>query len=161
VVYVEAMPGNGVLIHRSVFEEIGLYNEKMLPHYHADSEFVMRAVKHDIESAVTQRAIVYDDSPLPQQQRQEKNDRPSQFWVQEFFYTFFHRRSGWYLVPRIYMILQYCPWPRKIQTLVKGTLGVMLGWLGLRALRAMNRSRRPALQTIPEPTALSKQSSQR
>ena len=140
VIYVKAMPGNGVLIHRSVFEEIGLYNEKMLPHYHGDSEFIMRAVSRGIESAVTQRAIVYDDSPLPQQQRQEKNDRPNQFWVQDFFHTFFHRRSGWFLLPRIYLISMYCPWPRKLQTLLQGTLGVMIGWLGQRSVRAIKRS---------------------
>ncbi len=157
VIYVQAMAGNGVLIHRSVFEEIGLYNEKMLPHYHGDSEFVMRAVRQGIESAVTQRAIVYDDSPLPQQQ--EKTDRPTEFWVQDFLYTFFHRRSGWYLLPRAYLILEYCPWPQKVQTLVKGTAGVMVGWLGLRALQAMGRSRRPAAQPVP-PMALSKQPSQ-
>jgi hypothetical protein len=133
----------------------------MLPHYHGDSEFVMRAVRHGIESAVTQRAIVYDDSPLPQQQRQEKDDRPTQFWVQDFFHTFFHRRSGWYLMPRAYMILRYCPWPRKVQTLVQGTLGVMAGWLGLRAIRAFKRSHQPILQPLGEPMALSKEHSRR
>ncbi len=163
VIYVQAMPGNGVLIHRSVFEEIGLYNEKMLPHYHGDSEFIMRAVSHGIACAVTQRAIVYDDSPLPHHQRQDKNDRPQQFWVQDFLYTFFHRRSGWFLLPRIYLITTYCPWPSKIQTLLKGTLGVMIGWLGQRAVRAINRScniRKPPPDTIP-PSPLSKQSSRR
>lgn len=161
VIYVKAMPGNGVLIHRSVFEEIGFYNEKMLPHYHGDSEFVMRAVKHGIESGVTQRAIVYDDSPVPQEQQQTRYNRPTKFWIQDFFYTFFHRKSGWYLLPRVYLILQYCPWPRKIQTLLKGSLGVMMGWFGLRAIHALQRSRQPRSFPIPQPTIRPKQPSQR
>lgn len=164
VIYVKAMPGNGVLIHRSVFEEIGLYNEKMLPHYHGDSELIMRAVDHGIESAVTQRAIVFDDSPLPHQQRQTKLERPTKFWVQDFFETFFSRRSGWYLLPRTYLICRYCPWPQKLQTLVKGTLGVMIGWLGLRtirAIRSIGQAQKPQMQPRPEPIALSKQTSQR
>jgi GT2 family glycosyltransferase len=162
VIYVKAMPGNGVLIHRSVFEKIGLYNEKMLPHYHGDSEFVMRAVRHGIESAVTQRAIVYDDSPLPQQQKQGKLERPAKFWIEDFFHTFFHQRSGWYLLPRTYIILKYCPWHQKVQTLVQGTFGVMVGWLGLRVIAAVKRSRNPHSnpQPLPEPR-LTKQSSQR
>ena len=160
VIYVQAMPGNGVLIHRSVFEEIGLYNEKMLPHYHGDSEFIMRAVSRGIESAVTQQAIVYDDSPLPQQQRQEKNNRPNQFWVQDFFHTFFHRRSGWFLLPRMYLILTYCPWPRKIQTLLQGTLGVMIGWLGQRSVRAIKRCYLRSTRPIPL-SSLPKQVSRR
>ncbi len=144
VMPVDTMPGNGVLIHRSVFETIGLYEDRMLPHYHGDSEFVLRAKKAGIQAWVTGRTIVYDDSPPPPVQQQEKNQKPDRFWVQDFWQTFFHRRSGWYLKARVYLILNYCPGYLKPLTLVQGTIGVMIGWLGQRFVRWVKRQmRRP------------------
>ena len=107
---VDTMPGNGVLIHRSVFESVGVYDSKMLPHHH-------------------------DDTSLPQKQT-PSTDR---FWMLDFWQTFFHPRSGWYLKPRIYLILTYCPWPLKPLTLLQGTVGVAIGWLGQRCLRWVRR----------------------
>ena len=132
---VDTMPGNGVLIHRSVFESVGVYNSEMLPHYHGDSEWVMRATQQGFQAFVTGRTILYDDTPLPQKQA-PGTDR---FWMIEFWQTFFHPRSGWYLKPRIYLILTYCPWPLKPLTLLQGTVGVMIGWLGQRCLRWVRR----------------------
>lgn len=43
---VDTLSGKGVLIPMAVFEQIGLYNEKMLPHYHADTEFSVRAARY-------------------------------------------------------------------------------------------------------------------
>jgi hypothetical protein len=56
------MCGNGVLIHRSVFDKIGFYDEVHCPHYHADSEFVMRASKRGIMCGVAYDAVVYNDT---------------------------------------------------------------------------------------------------
>lgn len=49
----EAMPGNGVLIRQDIFRRVGLYDDFWLPHYHADSEWVMRAVRRGIDARVT------------------------------------------------------------------------------------------------------------
>lgn len=62
---VESMPGNGVLIERRVFETIGLYDEANTPHYHADTEFVLRARSKGFVPMVTSQAIVYNDCDLP------------------------------------------------------------------------------------------------
>jgi GT2 family glycosyltransferase len=43
LVEVDGLTGKGVLIPVRVFKKIGLYNEKDLPHYHADLEFSIRA----------------------------------------------------------------------------------------------------------------------
>ncbi len=145
VISVDAMPGNGVLIHRSVFEEIGLYHDRKLPHYHADSEFVMRAKRHGIQAFVTGRTILYDDSPPPDIQRQEQAKQPDRFWVLDFWETFFHPRSGWYLKARLSLIWTYCPRVWVPMTLVQGTIGVMVGWLGQRAMRWVKR---PSPQAI-------------
>jgi GT2 family glycosyltransferase len=40
---VEFMPGNGVLLPRRLFAEVGFYDEVNFPQYHADSELVLRA----------------------------------------------------------------------------------------------------------------------
>lgn len=132
---VDTMPGNGVLIHRSVFESVGVYDSRMLPHYHGDSEWVMRATRQGFQAFVTGRTVLYDDTPLPQKQT-SSTDR---FWMLDFWQTFFHPRSGWYLKPRIYLILTYCPWPLKPLTLLQGTVGVAIGWLGQRCLRWVRR----------------------
>jgi GT2 family glycosyltransferase len=42
---VDTMSGNGVLLPRSVFENIGYYEEKYMPQYHADSDLVLRVRK--------------------------------------------------------------------------------------------------------------------
>lgn len=52
--------GNGTLIHRSVFERIGLYDAKATPHYHADSEFTMRAEQAGIARWIAPRARLYN-----------------------------------------------------------------------------------------------------
>ena len=39
---VDTLSGKGVMIPVKVFRTIGLYNENQLPHYHADTEFIIR-----------------------------------------------------------------------------------------------------------------------
>ncbi len=59
---VEAMCGNGVLIHRRVFDRIGLYDEKWTPHYHADTEFVLRAASAGFGLWLTTKTVLYNDA---------------------------------------------------------------------------------------------------
>jgi GT2 family glycosyltransferase len=40
---VDAFAGKGVLIPLETFRKVGLYNSNLLPHYHADTEFTLRA----------------------------------------------------------------------------------------------------------------------
>lgn len=90
--------GNGTLVHRSVFERIGLYEEKNLPHYHADSEFTMRAEKAGISRFVALTARLYNrfaldaDGPFSR-----KNMR------------FFSLRSANYARAILYILETYCP----------------------------------------------------
>ena len=42
---VDHFPGRGLLIPRNVFDTIGLFNEKQLPHYFADYDFTHQAFK--------------------------------------------------------------------------------------------------------------------
>jgi GT2 family glycosyltransferase len=62
IVEVEFAAGNGVLINRSVFDRIGLYDEVNYPHYHADSEFLLRARANGIIShSSIHKPILYND----------------------------------------------------------------------------------------------------
>jgi glycosyltransferase involved in cell wall biosynthesis/GT2 family glycosyltransferase len=98
LVKVEALCGNGTLIHRSVFERIGLYDQKHAPHYHADAEFTMRAAREGIDAWVALEARLYNyfndlsDGPFA-----SKN------------LSFFSLRSANYIRPLLYILLQYCP----------------------------------------------------
>lgn len=44
--HADMLSGKGVLYPIVVFKEVGLFNEVLLPHYHADTEFVFRLMKH-------------------------------------------------------------------------------------------------------------------
>ena len=46
IIEVDALSGKGVLIPIIVFDKIGTFNSKKLPHYHADTEFTIRAKRN-------------------------------------------------------------------------------------------------------------------
>ena len=90
--------GNGTLIHRSVFERIGLYDAKATPHYHADSELTMRAERAGIARWIAPRARLYnrftetgDGIFAPRNQR------------------LFSLRSANYARPLLSILDRYCP----------------------------------------------------
>lgn len=110
VIEVDALPGNGVLIHRSVFEHIGFYNEVLLPHYHADSELIMRARRQGIPAYVTPKVVLYNDFSITQKQLCLKTPRG-------IFYALFHKKSHLYLPPLLYILSRYCPFKKWLHTL--------------------------------------------
>jgi len=64
---VHTMPGNGVLIPRSVFEEAGFYDERHMPQYHADSDLVLRAKHAGYQPVISLNSVLYNhilDKPL-------------------------------------------------------------------------------------------------
>lgn len=58
------LPGKGVLVPISVFRKVGLYDEKGLPHYHADTDFTLRAHEAGIPVYVDFDSIVLSDVNL-------------------------------------------------------------------------------------------------
>jgi GT2 family glycosyltransferase len=58
------VPGKGVLIPVEIFRDIGLYDEVHLPHYHADTDFALRASERGYEVYVDFDALVYSDVNL-------------------------------------------------------------------------------------------------
>ena len=113
----DALAGNGVLIRRNVFEKIGLYNEKYLPHYHSDSEFILRAVKNDIFPSVATEVVVYNDCvdsfEEPQYTLKEAIAYPFRFSK-----NFVDKRTHVYYLPVFYVISKYCPLRYQVLTLL-------------------------------------------
>ncbi len=64
VVDVQYLPGKGVLIPVEVFRKIGLYDADNFPHYHADSDFVLRAFEAGHRVLLDYDSIVYSDVNL-------------------------------------------------------------------------------------------------
>jgi len=60
---VATMPGNGVLIPRRVFAEVGFYDEVDMPQYHADSDLVMRARQAGYELVISTNSVLYNHIP--------------------------------------------------------------------------------------------------
>ena len=61
----DVLAGRGTLIPVKVFMDIGLYNERYLPHYRADYDLIFRAKKKGYNIYTSTNAIVYSvlDSP--------------------------------------------------------------------------------------------------
>ena len=112
LVAVDALAGNGVLIHQQVFTEIGLYNEIFLPHYHADSEITLRAKKKGINVFASPSIVLLNDFHVDQKKLSLKN-------LKGIMYAFFHKKSHVFLLPLIYIFIRYCPNSKKIFTFWK------------------------------------------
>jgi GT2 family glycosyltransferase len=54
------MPGNGVLIPRQVFEDVGFYDEVCMPQYHADSDLVLRAARAGYQPVISLNSVLYN-----------------------------------------------------------------------------------------------------
>ncbi|WP_198162472.1 glycosyltransferase [Methylosinus sp. R-45379] len=98
MIEVDYLCGNGTLVHKSVFEMIGLYEQRNAPHYHADSEFTMRAEKAGLRRLIALRARLYNrftidgDGPFS-----KKNMK------------FFSLRSANFVRPILHILKEYCP----------------------------------------------------
>jgi GT2 family glycosyltransferase len=111
VIAVDALPGNGVLVHHSVYRQVGLYNAVCLPHYHADSELVMRAVGQGIAAYVTPQVVLFNDFSTAQKQLPLGS-------VRGLAYALGHKKSHLYLPALLYIFCRYCPLRHKGHTLM-------------------------------------------
>jgi GT2 family glycosyltransferase len=58
---VDWFPGMGTIIHRRVFEKIGMLDEKNFPQYHGDSDFTYRAKKAGFRLVAFPQLVIYND----------------------------------------------------------------------------------------------------
>ncbi|MBE9079945.1 hypothetical protein IQ241_22085 [Romeria aff. gracilis LEGE 07310] len=114
----DTLPGNGVLIHRQVSETVGLYNATWLPHYHADSELILRAQKDGFKAYVAPNIVLKNDFSAAQKRVCLKTLAGLQW-------TLFAKKSHLYAPAILYIVLKYAPWGQKLRTLT-ALLGRML-----------------------------------
>jgi GT2 family glycosyltransferase len=53
------LPGRGLFIPAAAFDAIGYFNERALPQYKADYEFVLRAHKHHLPTLISWDSVIY------------------------------------------------------------------------------------------------------
>lgn len=61
VIEVQSGCGNGTFVKGDVYRSLGLYNEEFCPHYHGDSEFLLRARAHGISIFSTTKVRLFND----------------------------------------------------------------------------------------------------
>jgi GT2 family glycosyltransferase len=110
LISVDALPGNGVLIKSNVFRQIGLYNSRFCPHYHSDSELIMRARKIGIKAWIAPKIILKNDFSNDQKQLALTKT------LVNLKYVFFHPKSHLFMLPIFYLIWQYCPRSQQLST---------------------------------------------
>ncbi len=57
---VDGMPGNGVLLPKAVFSEVGFYDARNMPQYHADTDLVLRAKRKGFVPVIATAAVLYN-----------------------------------------------------------------------------------------------------
>ncbi len=110
LISVDTLPGNGVLIRSDVFKKIGLYNSTFCPHYHGDSEFIMRAKKLGIDAWIAPQIVLLNDFSNEQKKLPDKT-------ISGLKYVFFNPKSHLFMLPILYLIWEYCPKSKQISTL--------------------------------------------
>lgn len=94
----DVLAGRGTLIPAKVFMDIGLYNERYLPHYRADYDLIYRAKKRGYKIYTSANAIVY--SVLDSSHTLDKNNKLRSLYlmlfgrksicnIKDFFYSSF------------------------------------------------------------------------
>lgn len=114
---VESMPGNGVLIASKIFGKVGYYDEVNAPHYHADTEFMLRARTLGFVPMVTTQAIIYNDAALehpgasaaPHPLRDALRPRRLLSASRNFWWMLSNKKSHYYLKPHLFIIMRYAP----------------------------------------------------
>jgi len=111
-----AVCGDGILIHKSVFEEIGLFDEKFTPHAHGDSEFALRANKANIPVYVAPNVVLYNDVYNTSEQDIQNDNRG---FMKKLNDVFFSKKSDCYWKPVVYVTLKYAPKKNILPTLLR------------------------------------------
>jgi GT2 family glycosyltransferase len=115
---VELLTGCGSLIPTECYRTVGLYDRRMLPQYHADADFTLRARKHGYRILVDLRAVIYNDEP------QTSGNR-----------NFLFIGSPWYWKATLALHLRHCPKRHLAGSLARQSVA-MVGRYVLAAVRS-------------------------
>ncbi len=109
---VSILTGCGTLVPTKCFREIGLYDQRWFPQYHADSEIILRAKKKGYQAYCEPRAVVWNDI---QSTANITNRRDA----------IFSKRSPFYWRPIVAAHIKYCPLPYIPYSLARQYLWLM------------------------------------
>jgi GT2 family glycosyltransferase len=121
---VDHFPGRGLMIPKSVFEKIGLFNERRLPHYFADYDFTYQAFKNGfrIYCNYDARLITFPDESGDRQNRHRKS-------LQKYYNHLFGIKGGGNLKNFTHFAWRNCPKKYLPTFLVIGYLKRIFGYL--------------------------------
>jgi GT2 family glycosyltransferase len=105
---VEILTGCGTLVPVDCYREVGLYDDRHYPQYHADSEFILRATTRGYRAWVDLRAVVWNDA-----------GNTCAGTIARYYDFFFSRRSAVYWRPLLAIHLRYCPRRYLLSSLVR------------------------------------------
>lgn len=100
---VDVLPGRGTLIPIKVFQKVGLYDFKRLPHYGADYEFSHRANMNGYNILINYEAVVVSDVKMT-----GLNNRVNKLGWSDLFRSFFSIKSANNLKNRWYFARLCC-----------------------------------------------------
>jgi GT2 family glycosyltransferase len=101
---VSHFPGRGLLIPKSCFDNIGLFEEIVFPHYAADYDFTHKAIRHGYEVYCNHDAklLIYPDASGDRDNRKKKS-------IQNYINHLFGRKGGGNLRNFTIYVFRNCP----------------------------------------------------
>lgn len=122
---VSLFPGRGLLIPRKVFDKIGFFEEKLLPHYMADYDFTHLARRNGFKIYCNYDAKVYT---YPEESGNHLIQK-SKTW-RNYYNHLFSIRGGSNLKNYTIYIWRNCPWQEMPMSLFVGYMRRIVGfWL--------------------------------
>lgn len=117
------LPGRGLLIPRAVFERIGLFDERHLPHYLADYDYTSVARRHGfaVYCHYDARLATYPDESGQEQTRRQRS-------LRGYYQHLFGIRGGGNLRNFTWFALKNCPRPLVPLFLLNGYARRLVGY---------------------------------
>lgn len=123
LIEVSHFPGRGLLIPKRVIEDIGLFDEKCFPHYMADYDFTMRALKSGYRTYCFSdaRIVTFPEASGANQLRRRKS-------VKAYYYHLFGMKGNANLPLYFKYAFRHCPSYALPFHLVIGTARRVIGY---------------------------------
>lgn len=102
---IDTLSTKGTIYPIEVFQQIGNFDKKHLPHYVSDYEFACRAKRHGFKLLLSYKAKVYNDT----QRTGFGNLKKEDLSINQFFSLLLNRKSGINIVDQWWFITLSCP----------------------------------------------------
>ena len=127
--------GRGLFIHKSVFQKIGLFDEKTFPHYGADQDFTMRAKREGIKLMINYDAVLYI---YPEESG--ANDISQIQNIKGYFQHLFTIKGGGNLANFYKLAFRHCPKKYLPFYLFSGTIRRLFGFFISKRINSVQKN---------------------